>query len=95
MKTSFQSTSESFSSTNLNSESNITKQQSQMGKHEQNSMKRPREWKKRIGDVGFILYETLNAAQQPQSSIQILQMSAAKQGGVFKAEIETTRNNQR
>lgn len=58
----------------------------------QNPYKREREWKKRIGDFGFILYETLNTAQ---SSFQTLQTSAAKQGATFKAEIEATRNNQR
>lgn len=57
-----------------------------------NPYKREREWKKRIGDFGFILYETLNSAQ---SSFQTLQMSAAKQGATFKTEFEATRNGQR
>lgn len=47
-------------------------------------MKRQREWKIRLGNVGFILYETLG----PQCSINTLQSSCAKQGATFKAEFE-------
>lgn len=43
----------------------------------------------RIPDTGFIVYETL--AQTGQQSINILQMSAAKQGAIVKSDVEVSK----
>lgn len=94
LKSSFQSNTESLSSHNFQATS--TQQQpsnsraNQANQPQLNAPKRNREWKKRIGNVGFILYETLASKTQP--SINTLQMSAAKQGANFKVEYETTDN---
>lgn len=43
----------------------------------------------RVPDTGFIVYETL--AQTGQQSINILQMSAAKQGAIVKSDVEVSK----
>lgn len=43
---------------------------------------------RRIADTGFIIYETLSQNDQQQSSINILQVSAAKQGATIKCDVE-------
>lgn len=43
---------------------------------------------RRIPDTGFIIYETLSQNDQQQQSINILQVSAAKQGATIKCDVE-------
>lgn len=47
----------------------------------------------RISDTGFIIYETLSQNDQQQSSINILQVSAAKQGATIKCDVEVSKTN--
>lgn len=46
---------------------------------------------KRVPNTGFIVYETLPQNGQQQQSINILQMSAAKQGATVKFDFEVSR----
>lgn len=47
----------------------------------------------RIADTGFIIYETLSQNDQQQQSINILQVSAAKQGATIKCDVEVGKKN--
>lgn len=48
---------------------------------------------RRIADTGFIIYETLSQNDQQQQSINILQVSAAKQGATIKCDVEVGKKN--
>lgn len=48
---------------------------------------------RRIADTGFIIYETLSQNDQQQSSINILQVSAAKQGATIKCDVEVGKSH--
>lgn len=90
LKMAFQPATETFTSQDI--KQTPAPQQQQANRAQQVApfapQKRPREWKKRLGNVGFILYETLASKTQP--SINTLQTSAAKQGATLKVEFEVT-----
>lgn len=56
---------------------------------------KPKHLQQRIVDTGFIVYETLpqNGQQQQQQSVNILQVSAAKQGATVKCDVEVSKIN--
>lgn len=60
----------------------------------QNDANKSQQILKRIPDTGFIIYETLGKSDQPQQSVCILQISAAKQGATIKFDMEVSKNVQ-